>query len=122
MVQVPAAMIWTVLPLTVQTGAVVLLKLTASRLLEVALTAKSALPKVLLAKAPKLIAWFAFATVTFCVACTAGDQLVFPAWLAAMVQVPTPTKLTVLPLTVQNPVVVLVKITASPLVAAAVTV
>src|ERR1051326_8810674 len=102
MVQVPAATIWTVVPLTVQTGAVVLLKVTASPLLEVALTAKSGSRKVLLARAPKVIAWFPLATPKLCVACGAASQLVFPAWLAAMVQVPTATKLTVLPLRLQS--------------------
>src|ERR1043166_4336205 len=86
MVQVPAATIWTVLPLTVHTGAVVLLKLTASPLLALALTGKSALPKVLLARAPKVIVWLPLATPKVCVTCVAAVQLVFPAWLAAMVQ------------------------------------
>ena len=40
--------------------------------------------------------------------------MAFPAWLAAIVQVPAATPVTVLPLTVQTPVVVEVNVTGLP--------
>ncbi len=46
----------------------------------------------------------------------------FPDWLAVTVQVPTPTKLTVLPLTVHTEDVELPKVTVRPELAVAVTV
>ena len=61
MVQEPAPMMWTVLPLTVQLPAAE--KLTDKPELAVALTVKSGSPKVLPASAPKVIVWFALATV-----------------------------------------------------------
>ncbi len=56
MLQLPAPVMVTVLPLTVQLP--LALKLTGSPDEAVALTVKGGLPKVLLAKAPKLIVWF----------------------------------------------------------------
>ena len=48
--------------------------------------------------------------------------MAFPAWFTVTVQVPTPTKLTVLPLTVQTVGVELPKVTARPELAVAATV
>ncbi len=45
----------------------------------------------------KVIVWDPWATMTAWVFCGAGFQLVFPAWLASRVQVPTPVKLTTPP-------------------------
>ena len=61
MVQEPAPVIWTVLPLTVQLPAAE--KLTDKPELAVALTVKSGSPNVLPASAANVIVWFALATV-----------------------------------------------------------
>ena len=61
MIQEPAPVIWTVLPLTVQLPAAE--KLTDKPELAVALTVKSGSPKVLPASAANVIVWFALATV-----------------------------------------------------------
>ena len=61
MVQEPAPVIWTVLPLTVQLPAAE--KLTDKPELAVALTVKSGSPKVLPTSAANVIVWFALATV-----------------------------------------------------------
>jgi hypothetical protein len=63
MVQVPAALIVTVLPLTVHTVVVVDAKVTASPEEAVAFTVNGATPKVELATAPNVIVWLAFAIV-----------------------------------------------------------
>ncbi len=49
-----------------------------------------------------------------CVTCAAGLVLLLPAWLAALVQVPTATPVTVVPETVQIDAVRLLKVTGSP--------
>ena len=49
-----------------------------------------------------------------CVACGAGLKLPSPVWLAATVQVPVATPVTVLPETVQIETVRLLKVTGSP--------
>ena len=59
MEQVPAATRVTVDPATVQTAAVVELKLTASPDVAVAVTENGAAPNVLLARTPKEIVWLA---------------------------------------------------------------
>ena len=53
----------------------------------------------------KLIVWLPLLTVNDCCDLGAAFQLVLPAWLALMVQVPTVTKVTVEPATVQTLVV-----------------
>ena len=58
--QLPAAAMCTVLPLTVQVPVVWLLKLTASPDEAVALTTKSGSPKVFALSAPNVIVWPAF--------------------------------------------------------------
>lgn len=57
-----------------------------------------------------------------CVTCAAALVLVFPAWLAATLQVPPAIPLTVLPETLQIPVVRLLKVTVKPDVAVALSV
>ena len=52
--------------------------------------------------------------------CGAGFQSASPAWSALMVQVPTDTRIAVVPLMVHTPVVAEVKVTGSELVAVAV--
>ena len=61
MVQEPAPVMWTVLPLTVQLPAAE--KLTDKPELAVALTVKSGLPNALPASVPNAMVWFALATV-----------------------------------------------------------
>ena len=46
------------------------------------------------------------AIATFCVTCTAGLKLALPAWLAAIVQVPALTMVTLVPATEHTPGVV----------------
>jgi hypothetical protein len=60
------------------------------------------------------MAWPILLTAIFWVTCGAWAKVEFPAWLAAMVQVPGATAVTVLPLTVQMPGVVLLNVTARP--------
>ena len=61
-----------------------------------------------------MIVWLPLLIAKVCGAWRAAFQLVSPAWLALMVQVPTATKVTVVPDTVQTPVVADVKVTVSP--------
>ena len=61
-------------------------------------------------------------TVMFCVTCGAALKLAFPAWLAAIVQVPAATPVTVLPAMVQMGSVSELKVTGKPELAVAVTV
>lgn len=62
--QRPASTMCTVLPETVHLAIVVLLKLTARPEEAVALTVKSGSPKVLFPRAPNVIVWLAFCTVS----------------------------------------------------------
>ncbi len=62
-VQVPAATMWTVVPDTVQTGAVAEVKVTARPEEAVALMPKSGSPRALSARVPKAIVWLPLATV-----------------------------------------------------------
>src|SRR2546427_6304032 len=101
MVQEPAPMMWTVLPLTVQLPAAE--KLTDKPELAVALTAKSGSPNVLPASVPNVIVWFALAMVNGWLTEVAALSLLSPACDAVMVQEPAPVMWTVLPLTVQLP-------------------
>ena len=49
------------------------------------------------ASAPKLIVWLPFCTAKLCCTCEAAFQFASPAWFALIVQVPTATKLTLVP-------------------------
>ena len=60
-------------------------------------------------------------TVMLCCTWGAGFQLVSPAWLALMMHVPVAMKVTVLPVRVQTPVVVELRLTPSSELALAVT-
>src|ERR1700752_2970567 len=89
MVQAPAPVIWTVPGdglVTVQLPLAA--KLTVRPEVAVALIPKSASPKVLFARAPNVIVWFALAMLKLC--CTLDAALVFgsPAGEAVMVQAP----------------------------------
>ena len=70
----------------------------------------------------KVIVWLPLLIVKLRCTCVAAFQLVSPAWLALIVQVPTVTKVTVVPETVQTLVVAEVKATVSAEEAVALTV
>src|ERR1700733_9377060 len=76
MEQVPAATSVTVTPDSVQTGAVVLAKLTGRPELAVALTVNGAAPKLRLLSAPKVIVWGLEPTTKVAVAEWTSDPLV----------------------------------------------
>ena len=69
-----------------------------------------------------MIVWLPLLIVKDCWTCGAAFQLASPAWLALIVQVPTATKVTVVPDTVQTPVVAELKMTVRPEEAVALTV
>src|SRR5688572_12320610 len=102
MVQVPAATMVTVEVATVHTGVVNDERVTARFELAVAETGKAGSRKVLLASALNVIAWLPFVTAKLCVACAAGLYCSLPPWLAAMVQVPTATSVTLVSATVHT--------------------
>jgi hypothetical protein len=110
----------TVLPEMVA-GPEAILNVTASPEDEVALTVNGGLPKVLLASAPNVIVWLAFATVNDWSTGVAALKLLSPPWKALTTTVPAPVMVTVLPLTVAGPDTIW-KVTGSPDDAAAVTV
>src|SRR5688572_30288094 len=122
MVQAPAVRMVTVLPLTVQTDSVWLLKLTVRPEVAVAATTKDPSLKVKGPTAGKVIVWLAWLIVMFWSTFGAGPYSAFPAWDARMVQGPAARMVTELPLTVQTSGVSLAKLTASPDVAVAATV
>ena len=96
-VQVPAAASVTVLPVMVQTAGVVLLNVTARSDVAVALKPNAGSPTVLLASAANVMVWLALFTSNDCVSCGAALYALLPAWLAAIVQVPAATSVTVGP-------------------------
>jgi hypothetical protein len=118
MVQGPAPVMCTVLPLTVQLPAAE--KLTDKPELAVALTVKSDSPNFLPVSVPNVMVWFAMATVNDWSTEVAALLLLSPACDAVMVQGPAPVMCTVLPLTVQLPVAE--KLTDKPELAVALTV
>ena len=81
--------------------------------------------KVLMASAPKLIVWETWDTIKLRETAGAGPYLVLPAWLATTVQTPAASKLMVAPLVppeAHTEGVLVVKLTANPEEAVAVTV
>src|SRR5947209_4448560 len=93
----PAPVIWTVAPLTLQLPLAP--KLTVRLELAVALTVKSASPKVLPASTPKLMVWACWPMENVCGTSVAALKLPLPPWEAVMVQEPAPVRWTVAPLT-----------------------
>jgi hypothetical protein len=117
MVQVPTATSVSVVPLTVQTPGVVEAKDTVRPDDAVAIRAGAGLPRVWLPGDVKVMVCGvsgAVATLKEFDTVGAAAKLALPAWLAATVQVPTATKLSVLPLTVHTPKVVDAKDTGKP--------
>ena len=120
MMQVPAERALTVEPLTVQTAGVVELKITARP--EVAVALAVVLPPTASVAGEKDIVPMlcgALPTVMFCVTWEAALKFAFPAWSAAMVQVPAEMPVTVEPLTLQTAGVDELKVTARSEVAVA---
>jgi hypothetical protein len=101
-VDVPAATIVTVEPLTVHTGVVVDANETVKPDDAVAETEKGALPYVLPESAPNVMVCDALATVKERSTLGAAAYVALPACEARIVQVPAATIVTVLPLTVQT--------------------
>ena len=114
MVQVPTVTKVTVVPETVQMLVVADVKTTVRPEEAVALIASGLRSKVLVEIAANVIVWLPLLIVKLRATCEAAFQLVFPAWLALIVQVPTVTKVTVVPETVQTLVVAEVKATGRP--------
>jgi len=121
-VQVPTETSVTVDPDTVHTGAVCELKLTARPEVAVALTGKAAVPNGSLGSAPKVMVWLPCVTWKLWFTGVAAAQLLLPAWVAWIVQVPTDTSVTVELDTVHTAVVCELKLTDSPELAVALTV
>jgi len=88
MVQEPAPVMWTVVPVTLQLPLAA--KLTVKLEDDVALTVKSGLPKLLAASAPNVIVWLALLIVNDCGTSLAGLLLLSPACEAVIVQEPAP--------------------------------
>jgi hypothetical protein len=82
----------------------------------------SGFPNIWFESAPKLIDCCAWVTMKLWITGAAAAKFGFPAWSAAMVQVPTAARATVTPETVQTVVVDDAKLTASPEEAVALTV
>ena len=112
-VQVPASRSVTVEPKTVHTVGVSELNATAKPELAVADTV-AVPPTVSVGAAPNVIVWLPGPTVMVWVTCGAALKLALPAWLAATTHEPAVTPVTVLPATVQTPVVVELKVTGNP--------
>ena len=116
-VQVPAATNVSVLPLTVQMPVVVEAKLTVRPELALAASAGGAVPRVWLPGEVKVMVCAVSGAATtwkFCDTVVAARYALLPAWLALMLQLPTATSVSVLPLTVQTLGVVEAKLTARP--------
>ena len=116
-VQVPALTRLSVVPLTVQTTGVVDAKPTVNPELALADKAGGAMPSTWPPGAVKLMVCVvrgAAATLKLRVTGVAALKLALPAWLAVIEQVPTATRLTVAPLTVQTDGELDAKLTAKP--------
>ena len=100
-----------VVPLTpdeVQTVGVVDVTVTGKPDDDVADTLIGGVPRGWLIKPLKVITWVPWPIANVCVTCTAAVKFALPAWLAAIVQLPTATGVNVAPETVQTSGVVLV--------------
>ena len=116
-VQVPAVTSVKVLPLTVQTAGVPEASCTAKPEVAVATRRGGAVPSVWAPGVAKLMVCAESGvtpTVTVRVTVAAAATLALPAWLAARVQLPADTSVSVVPLTVQTAGVLDVKVTAKP--------
>jgi hypothetical protein len=114
MVQVPTALGVTVVPLTLHTLGVVVVKVTPKLDVAVAAQVAVALNLMLVGSQVKFIVWLALVTTIFLVTCGAAKYTLSPAWLAATVQVPVATAVTVLVATLHTLGVALVNVTGNP--------
>jgi len=114
MVQVPTALGVTVVPLTLHTLGVVVVKVTPKLDVAVAVQVAVALNLMLVGSQVKFIVWLALVTTIFLVTCGAAKYTLSPLWLAATVQVPVATAVTVLVATLHTLGVVLVNVTGNP--------
>ena len=115
----PTAKSVSVLPLTVQTVAVVDVNATVRPALELTTSVCAALPKGWLDSALKFSVCVARSTVKVRETVVAAANTDVPDWLAASVQLPAPTSVKSLPLTVQTAGVIDVKVITRPEVAVA---
>jgi hypothetical protein len=77
-----------------------------TKLVPLTVMVNNASPTILLLGVMLVVVGVGLLMAMFCVTCGAAFQLVLPAWLAAMVQVPAVTIVTVVPAMVHTPVVV----------------
>ena len=114
--QAPAAFSVSVVPATLQMSVVVATKLTARPELAVAANAGAGLPRVWVASAAKLIDCDSRpeATAKLWLASGAAMKLALPGWAASSVQVPRPSSVNAVPLTLQTAGVREAKPTARP--------
>src|ERR1035438_6110141 len=122
MVHAPTATSVTVVPETVHTFVVWELKLTVRPEEAVALTVNGAAPNARFESAPKVMVWLACVTWKVWFTGVAAAQLVLPACVAWIVQVPAATSVTVVPETPHTFVVCELKLTVKPEEAVALTV
>ena len=97
--QTPTATSVTEAPLTVHTGAVVLLNVTAKPEVAVAVKATGLAPKAVSGGCVKPMLWIPCNTWNVAVTAAAAAKLPLPAWFAVIEQVPTATSDTDDPLT-----------------------
>ena len=122
MVQVPAAIALTLAPETLQMPGVMLVKVTELPDAPPVATSAAMPPTIATGGAPKLTVCAALPMVMLNVACGAGLKEAFPAWSAAIVQMPAAMPVTMFPTTVQIPVVRLLYAAGKPELAVAETV
>lgn len=101
-------------PLTVHTLAVLDVNVTGRPDVAVATKAPGAVPRAWLPGEIKEMVWVPTVTKKVLDTVAAAKKLALPAWLALTVQLPTPTSVKVVPLTVQTLAVVDANVTASP--------
>lgn len=102
MMQVPGATKVSVAPLTVHTEELLLVNSTVRPELAVADKVDGVTPMVCAVGCVKVMVCVACATAKLCGTEVAAAYVLFPACEAVMVQVPTPTNVSVVPLTVQT--------------------
>ncbi len=107
---------------SLQTDVVVEAKLTGSSALTCAAITNGGPPKIWLGIGSNVMVCEPVLTVKLCITGVAARKLAFPAWLAVIVQVPSPTTVTVATLTVQADIVLDANVTVRPELAVALTV
>lgn len=113
-VQLPAATKVRAVPLTVHTAGVLDANVAGRPELAFAIKAAGAVPSVWLPGDTKVMVCAPGLTTKDCTTAVAALKLALPAWLAVMVQVPTPTSVALVLATVQTAGVEDTRLTASP--------